>query len=302
LPPGVYETRRNEIRMVLGAGLPYSFRGFSTNFTEPDPNDRGTQRLNQIDRGAANHRVEMFTLKGFFAQYMNIDIEKHLQPADWLTIPFQKLRSICAGRVFHDDLGLSTIRDNFKWYPDDIWLYLLASGWSRIGEEEHITGRAGIVGDDIGSYIIASRLVRDIMRLAFLMEKTYPPYAKWFGTAFGKLKCAKMLQPVLKDVLGFSTWMQRDARLAKAYKYLADMHNALGITPVLSSKPSRFWGRPFTVIHGERFADALLKSIHDETVKAIAGKRPIGNIDMISDNTDLLEDPIRRKALLGLYL
>jgi len=42
-----------------------------------------------------------------------------------------------------------------------IWLYLLASAWSRIGQEEHLMGRAGSVADEIGSAIIASRRLFD---------------------------------------------------------------------------------------------------------------------------------------------
>ncbi len=38
-----------------------------------------------------------------------------------------------------------------------------------------------MIGDEVGSALIGSRLVRDIMRLCFLMEQTYAPYAKWFG-------------------------------------------------------------------------------------------------------------------------
>jgi hypothetical protein len=44
--------------------------------------------------------------------------------------------------------------------------------------------RAGFVGDELGSALIGSRLVRDIMNLCFLLEKQYAPYPKWFGTAF----------------------------------------------------------------------------------------------------------------------
>jgi hypothetical protein len=34
-------------------------------------------------------------------------------------------------------------------------------------------GRAGYVGDELGAALIGSRLVRDMMRLCFLMERQY---------------------------------------------------------------------------------------------------------------------------------
>jgi hypothetical protein len=217
------------------------------------------------------------------------------------TLPSQKLRSISAGQVFRDDLGLTRIRDRLSWYPYDIWLYILASCWSRIGEEEHLMGRAGLVGDEVGSFIIASRLVRDVMRLAFLMERVYPPYSKWFGRAFSKLDCAPKLQSVLRDILNFPSWEERDGSLALAYRRLAEIHNSLGITSSMSCETSPFWGRPFTVIHGDRFTQAFQDAIRDQTVRSLAERRLIGNIDIISDNTTLLEDDSRRRALLALY-
>jgi len=297
----VLDAKGREIRDLLAENLPSVFRGYSTNWTEPDPNDNGTQRPCAATEGPINHRVEMFAINGFFEQYMGLDIGEPLRATDWLSLPWQKLRSITAGRVFRDDLGLARIRDRLSWYPQDVWIYALASCWSRIGEEEHLMGRAGLVGDEIGSAIIASRLVRDIMRLAFLMERVYPPYPKWFGRAFAELDCAATLRSVLGDVLNASSWEGREAGLALAYKRLAEMHNSLGITPCLSCESSDFWGRPFAVIHGNRFAEALRNAILDQTVKSIAEGGLIGNIDLVSDSTDLLEDSTRRPAFRALY-
>ena len=149
----VLKARGQEIRDLLGKNLPHTFRGYSTNWTEPDPNDKGVQRLGNVAEGLVNHRIEMFTINGFFEQYMGLDVDKPLRAMDWLTLPWQKLRSISAGQVFRDDLDLARIRDRLGWYPHDVWLYVLASCWSRIGEEEHLMGRAGLVGDEMGSSI-----------------------------------------------------------------------------------------------------------------------------------------------------
>jgi len=199
LRPPDFDAHRPGIGTLLSHKLPHSFRGYPTNFSEPDPADSGTQLLSPTTMGTVNHRVEMLTLAGFLDDYLGIEIDRELTPADWLTLPHQKLRSICAGRVFRDDLGLEAIRSRLAWYPDDVWLYVLASCWARIGQEEHLMGRAGLVGDDIGSALIAARLVRDVMRLAFLMERRYPPYAKWFGTAFTGLVATDRTESAMGD-------------------------------------------------------------------------------------------------------
>ena len=72
-------------------------------------------------------------------QQLAYDIDRPLDAADWLTISSQKLRELTAGAVHHDEVGeLTALRARLAWYPHDIWLYLLASGWQRIGQEEHL--------------------------------------------------------------------------------------------------------------------------------------------------------------------
>jgi hypothetical protein len=301
LGPDDFASKRNAIRDVLGKKLPKIYRGFQTNFSEPDPEDNGTQSLRPADSDVVNHRVETFTLHGYFSDYLGIDIDKELETIDWLTLPQQKLLSITSGRVFHDGLGLEAIMRPFTWYPHDIWLYLLASVWARIGQEEHLMGRAGLAGDENGALIIGSRIARDIMRLAFLMEKRYMPYAKWFGTAFSKLRSAASLEPALTAALHAGSWKEIEKNLCSAYEIIAGMHNALKITEPLPPKVSQFWGRPFQVIRGGKFAAAILKEIKDPRVTPAMKRSPIGGIDIFSDNMDMLEDPAFRPVIHKLY-
>ena len=162
-------------------------------------------------------------------------------------------------------------------------------------------GRAGFVKDEIGSALIGSRLVRDVMRLAFLMEKEYPPYAKWFGTAFSRLKSAKKLNPILTEALHSTSWEERESHLCLAYEVLARMHNDLGITKPVSPEVSQFFSRPFKIIGGEKLAKAIVESIKDPEIVRLTKRSLIGSIDMISDNTDVLEDQSFRLALKSLY-
>ncbi|MBN2352476.1 MAG: hypothetical protein JXD23_07895 [Spirochaetales bacterium] len=110
LPPGDWRSRKDDIHALLGERLPVSFAGYPTNFTAPDPNDNGAMFMRPVRTGPVNHRVEAFTVDGFFENYLNIDVNLELSAGDWLTLPQQKLRSLAAGRVFHDDLGLETVR------------------------------------------------------------------------------------------------------------------------------------------------------------------------------------------------
>lgn len=290
-----------QITQALAQSLPYEFHGYPTNFTPPDPDDNGTQLLQPVTSGPINHRVTVQTLRGFFMDYLGFDIEQALEPADWLTLSEQHLRTVIGGAIYHDDIGLEKVRSLFTYYPHDVWLYLLAAGWTRIGQEEHLMGRAGMVGDEVGSAIIGARLVRDIMRLCFLMEKTYAPYPKWFGSAFKQLPGAPELWPVLQGALRADTWQQREHSLVKAYEQLAIRHNALKLTEPLPEQATAFFGRPFQVMALHGFAQALLKRIEDPRVKHIAARPLIGNLDLLSDNTDFVSNPRWRPLLRQLY-
>ena len=296
-----YEERREDIRTYLGRNLPPSYRGYSTNFTDPDPNDNGVQHLAPPSGDFINHRVELYTIDGFFRSYLNLRVSDTMTNCDWLSLPSQKLRSIIAGGVFHDDLSLGTIRERLSWYPQDVWLYNLGCAWARIGQEEHLMGRAGYVGDETGSVLIGARLIRDIMRIAFLLEREYPPYPKWFGTAFSELACAPGLQPNIDAALHARNWQERQSALSPVYEGIAEIQRSHGVVDSISSRVTNFWGRPFLVIHGDEIAEALFSQITDTELSSLAQDRKIGSIDLISDNSDLLENEGMRPLFQTLY-
>lgn len=292
---------RDAIHEMLSRKLPYEIRGHSTNFTLYSEKDK-TLVPTEIKSGLVNHRVQIFTVGRFVLDYLGFDIRQQIEPADWLTFPEQKLRTLAAGAIYHDKIGLSETLERFAYYPHDTWLYLLASAWNRISQEEHLMGRAGMVGDEIGSAIIASRLVRDLMRLCFLMEKQYAPYPKWFGTAFSLLKCAPELLAIFPEILSAKSWQEREKYLVEAYEAVARMHNALEITEPLPAKAANFFGRPFRVIHlhGD-FAEAISQKIADPQIKRLTERRLIGGVDQFSDSTDILSDAGWRPVLRKLY-
>jgi len=67
-----------------------------------------------------------------------------------------------------------------------------------VSQEEAFMARCGDVGDELGSRLVAARMIVELMRLCFLMARHYWPYAKWFGTAFSRLDGADELQPVFQ--------------------------------------------------------------------------------------------------------
>jgi hypothetical protein len=287
-----YGALKEEIDDTLRKNLPYEVLGFPTNF---DYHDDGTITMRRIDKGLVNHGITINTVSAFFIEYLGFNPTEDLRIVDWLVLPQQMLLSIGNGRVFHDGLGkLKQIVTKLEYYPHDLWLYLLANQWRRIAQEVAFMGRCGQVGDELGSRIIATRLVRDMMGLCFLMERKYAPYIKWFGTAFSKLNSVKTLTPLLMQIMDAVTWQERQNHLTKAYEHVARMHNELGITEILTTKVTQFYNRPFMIIHADDFADAIHAEIKDEEVKQLP--KHLGGIDQYVDSTDVLSytDKFRR--------
>jgi hypothetical protein len=288
-----------ELRETLGHQLPFSFRGYPTHFEEL-ADEPGTVLPRLTDRRPIEHRVQITTLHGFVRRYTGMELERGLTALDWLIIPEQKLRTLVSGAVYRDGLGvLEAMHQKLAYYPDQVWLYLLSAQWQRISQEEPFVGRAGFSGDEVGSAVIAARLVRDIMQLCFLMEKQYAPYPKWFGTAFAQLGCAGRLSPVLESILGSQSWQEREEHLTVAYEQVAAMHNELGITEPVPTKVSQFHNRPFMVIQAEAIASAIWDAIEDDEVKALP--YGVGKIDQYVNSADILSHIDRCRKLGILY-
>jgi len=295
---GDYKAHKDAVHDALTAQLPTQILGYPTNFSEPQAD--GSMLMQEVESGPVRHRADLVTIRGFFRVLLGVDPDAEITAAEWLSFPQQALRSIAGGAVFHDDLGLESLREKFAWYPQDVWIYLLAAGWRRIAQEEAFVGRTGLLGDELGSRLVAGRLARDLMRQAFLMERSYAPYAKWFGVAFAELSCASVLVPVLERATAAITWKEREDALVDAYSQVARMHNDLGLTEPLPTEATPFHNRPFLVIHGDRFAEALCAGLQDPELKRLAKQPLIGSIDQFSDSTDLTAAHWRR-GLRALY-
>ena len=289
---------KDKIGRALADNLPYRFMGYSTNYSKPEPN--GVRHPQEITSGQVDHMVNIYTVKSFFEARLGFDPSKKIAVADWLTSPQQRLLELISGEVYHDGLGeLGKVREKLEYYPRDVWLYMLAAQWTRISQEEAFVGRAGDVGDELGSQVVAARMVREIMRLSFLMEKQYAPYSKWLGSAFNRLAIGTKLSPVLREVLLAKSWKSREKWLCKAYTIVALKHNSLNITNPLSTKVSIYYGRPYLVIFGDRFAAAIRKAIKDPQLKRL--KTNIGAIDQFTDSTDVIQNLSLGRSLAVAY-
>jgi hypothetical protein len=288
--------RARAVEDRLARELPTSFAGFPTHFGPSDEPD--TARLAEVTAGPVAHRVQVLVLRDYLRERIGVDPLEGFTVVNWLTTPTQRLLELTRGEVFSDAVGdLTSARELLAWYPHDVWLYAMAGHWQRIAEYEHFVGRAASRGDELGSRWITASLVRDLMRLAFLQERRYPPYAKWLGTAYAGL--GRPEQQALERALAATDWETREEALVEAYEAVARRHDELGITVPVDPVVRRFWGRPFRVLFADRFTRALQAAISDPAVRRIGVA--LGAIDAVSDNTVLLGRPAQWRKLADLY-
>jgi hypothetical protein len=274
---------------LLSRRLPPTFAGYPTNFA---PEGARTQSMAPAT-GPVRHRVVLTEPGVWLRTLLGFDPRDGVDLLDWLATPTQRLAEATGGAVFHDGPGeLTGARERLRWYPDEVWRYLLGCQWQRIAQEEAFVGRCTEVGDEIGAAVVAARLVRDLVRLHLLMGRRYPPYSKWLGSALRWLPDPDAVTEPLAGALATSD-AQREEHLARAYEVAAARHNALGLTDPVDPATRRYHDRPFRVLRADRLAAAVLAGLTDARLAALP---PIGAIDQFADATDLFSDPPRCRA------
>ncbi|MDP8911631.1 MAG: DUF4037 domain-containing protein [Actinomycetota bacterium] len=284
------------IERRLAEELPVEFAGVPTNFGPTD--EPGTVKIAAVDAGPVAHRVETLVYRDYLRSRLGTDPLERFTVLDWLVTPTQRLLETTAGEVFVDRIGeVTRAREVLAWYPHDVWLLVMSGHWRRIAQLEHLHGRTGSRGDELGSRLIAASLVRDLMRLALLQERRYPPYPKWLGSAYALLDRPE--GEALHAALGAAGWREREDALVTAYELVAERHNALAVTEPVDPAARQFYGRPFRVLFADRLVDALRAAITGPAVRAL--DHLAGSIDAVSDSTDVLTRPRLWRRLGGLY-
>ena len=280
------ERQAGPVTEMLAERLPSVFRGYPVAFRVPL--DAG---------GGAMHQVRVTGLGASLTGHLGFDPRHGVTLQDWLATPYQRFAEVTAGAVFHDAPGeLTRARAALRWYPHDVWLYLLSCQWRRIWQEEAFPGRCAEAGDELGSAVVTARLARDLMCLWLLMNRRYPPYSKWLGTAFAQVPGAAGLGASLTGALSATRWPDRERHLSGAYLIAAEAHNRLGLTEPLDTSTRLFFGRPYQVLGGMRFAAALADAITDPVIRRLP---PIGAADQFIDSTDALGDLSCARAVIN---
>lgn len=266
-------------RDAIDDGLPDEFRGWPTRFYRW-----------QVD--AVTHHVEVHTLTAWLTSQLGYDPRDGIPHARWLATPQQSFLHVTAGAVFRDGDGeLTRVRELLRWYPKDVWLWMMAAAWQRVQDVEHVVGRTAELEDDLGNRLVVAKLVRYLVSLCFLQERRYAPYVKWVGPAFARLGAARELAPVFQDALTAPETAARLDAVARALEGVARRHNGLGVTGPLDAATGPFdvkiagAVRPFRVLNANRYVRACVAAVENPALRELA---PVGALDQLLDPNDLV--------------
>lgn len=291
--------KRDEIFEKFSENLPYMYKGYSVNFTEPDPNDCGVQHPEFISCGKVNPLIFIETFEQFLLDEIGTANLDSINPFDWLTFSEHRLLSLVSGKIFVDKLNIKKQTDKIKFYPYEVKLYLIASQWEIISSEQAFVKRCGEVGDEIGSQIICARIAERLMRLCFLYTNTYAPYSKWFGTAFNKLDIDENIKSKINAALQAHNLVERENNLVEAQALVAQLHNSSGLTDKVDYNIESYFGRDIKVIFADKFADATaekLKGTVFENIPLIGAMSQFGGLSNFAD------EKVYYKQIKGIYI
>jgi len=285
-----------QIMDVLDDALPTTFEGWTvrypTNVRPPGNSEEGML--------GSDHGVELYTIAAWCDRFLGRVFAARLTVRDWLSYSEQTFLTVTAGAVFRDDTGeLRALRGRLGYFPRDVWLYKLAAQWARIAEERAYVGRAGDVGDELGSRVIATRMVGNIMRLAMLIERRYAPYPKWFGTAFSRLACASDLAPLLEQVLVAQSWQTRESALVEACRFMAELQIQRGVPGAVVPTMGSLNDRPYRFVDTLKIFDAIRAAIEDDDLRLLP---EFGAADQFLSSNFVLAVPAYASAATGALL
>ena len=134
-----------------------------------------------------------------------------------------------------------------------------------------------------GSRIVAARLVRDLMRLCFLLEREYAPATRSGSEPPSRgSRLQRKSNPRLTRALAAESYTEREAGLVAAYEAVARRHNAVGLTVSVDPATARV---PRTAVPGHRREPVRGRVPAGDRRRRIAGAavdgsdRPMGRLD-----------------------
>jgi hypothetical protein len=221
-----------------------------------------------------------------------------MSPVDWLTLPGQSVLEVTAGPLFTDHTReAGPMRARLRWYPPDLDRYVLAVAWDGLARHVPVHARTAERGHHLQSRVLAAATAGELIRLAFLVGRSWIPYEKWVEALFRRLPVASPLSEPLETLVARADWAERDDALARGVDVLLAAQRSRGL-PTPDAGLASFHDRAHRMISPEVTA-LLLNGITDPEVTALPAR--LGTIEQWAVRHDVVFRLERRPALVDAY-
>lgn len=134
-------------------------------------------------------RMGVMSVEGFYARYTGLD-HPPLEAREWLPLPEQSLGVCTNGMVFYDpaDAFSSWRRHLLEYYPEDIHRRKIASRCMTMAQAgQYNLARSLTRSEPFAARYAELQFCHDLMSMAFLLNRRYPPFYKWLHRAVRQL-------------------------------------------------------------------------------------------------------------------
>ncbi|MEM8487116.1 MAG: DUF4037 domain-containing protein [Bacteroidota bacterium] len=258
--------RKKELDAFLSANLPVTFMGLPTNFAA-NPGDP-IRRMAPATGPPVNHLIEIYSIDAFVLSILGKPLDE-LTLLDWVRIPEQVLLEATAGKVFHDGLRILTpLRERLSYYPLDVQKLKIAALWQGIANEEAFLGRCIEHADYAGVKLISARIINQLMKICFGIQKRYIPYSKWFTAMFKTLGLSAIDQ-LITEVLRENDPMLIEEKVASLYREVITLNNTSDELPQITNTVRDYYNRPYKVVMAGEIATCFVGDIANSTIKKL---------------------------------
>ena len=131
----------------------------------------------------------VMSLRSFYARYTGLDHPPQ-GLKEWLSLPEQNLSVCTNGMVFHDPSGQFSNwrRHLLDYYPEDIRRKKIASRCMNMAQTGQYNLARSLKRDEpFASRYAELQFCQNLMSMAFLLNRRYPPFYKWVHRATKEL-------------------------------------------------------------------------------------------------------------------
>jgi len=279
-----YQRRAGALDQLLRDHLPNSFEGFPTRFAFDD--DIGVMTVEPT----GVHHVVITTPERFLQLTIGIPSVPH-SAQDWLLIPEQRLLEFTRGEIFEDYTGTVTnLRSGFHYFPEHVWKYRLAYLLISASWEYDLISLCGKSKDYLSMYICTALTIERIMKITFVLNKTYCPYRKWLHREFGKLtSVASDLASYLDAARQENDPASLRNAIDAAFDVIVGRLSSDGICDAIPARQRYFRGNVKYDL--QKMARSIIVELPPEIPARLKTGITLGGVDQWIENEDALLSP-----------